>query len=208
MTSELLQATMAQSVYDGTTPQGVTVCWSGAVDNIQFAILRKGDMVFVCFAGTNEWADAWRHIWVRRETVYGKIKIHRGWLADFKKCIPTIYRVLREQLRDTKTQVTFLGHSYGASLAQIAAWYYSQEISGCRVHLVTYGSPRAGNKTFALDLDRRISSWYRYVVKGDPVTWVPLAIRYRHGGVVILLPHHPSPHSMAGYLKSLNGEEQ
>ena len=208
MTSELLQATLAHSVYNGDTPKGMTVAWSGAVDNVQFAILRKGNMVFVVFAGTNELKDCWRHLFVRREKIGEGILVHRGWLADFQKCIPVMYSTLRNLMENLSTQVTFLGHSYGGSLAQLAAWYYSHEISGCRVHLTTYGSPRVGNKGFAKDLDNRIHQHYRYAVKGDPVTHTPLAFRYKHGGTHILLPYHSSPHSMAGYLKSLNGEEQ
>ena len=165
-----------------------------------------GDFVFVVFAGTNEWADAWRHIWVRRETIGDGIKVHRGWLADWKKCIPVVYAVLREQMENIATRVIFLGHSYGGALAQLAAWYYSQEVGMPRVRLRTYGSPRVGNKKFAKDLDRRTDSNYRYVIQGDPVTKTPLAIRYRHGGTEIKMPFVYSPHAMANYLKSINGE--
>ena len=208
MTSELLEANIALSVYGGELPHGLTVCWAGAISNVQFQILRRKDIVFVCFAGTNEWADAWRHVWVRREKIGEGVKCHRGWLADWQRCIPVVYSVLKEQMQSLSTRVVFLGHSYGGALAQIAAWYIAHEYGACRVSLRTYGSPRAGNKAFALDLDRRTDTHYRYVVKGDPVTQTPLAFRYKHGGTKILMPFRKSPHSMAGYLKSIRGIEQ
>ena len=209
MTQETLQAELALSVYRKTIPDGMVVCWSGAVGNIQFDILRNDhyNMVYVVFAGTNEWADAWRHVWVRRETIADGVKVHRGWLADWQCCIPIIYAVLREQLEDTSTQICFLGHSYGGALAQIATWYYADhEVSGCRVRLITYGSPRAGNGNFALDLDNRVGLHYRFTINGDPIPHIPLALRYKHGGTHIQLPFRKSPHSMAGYLKSIRGE--
>lgn len=203
--TEALEATIALSVYSKQTPRGMRICWSGAVDNVQFDIMRRGDVVYVAFAGTNEWADMWRHVWVRRETIGEGIKVHRGWLADFQKCIPVIYSVLREQMQKLSTRVVFVGHSYGGALAQIAAWYLSHEYGAPRVDLRTYGSPRAGNAGFAKDLDRRTDSWYTYQIKGDPVTQTPLAFRYRHGGTKILMPFRKSPHSMAGYLESIKG---
>ena len=206
MSKEILEATIALSVYNKETPRGMRICWSGAVDNIQFDILKRGHLdVYVAFRGTDEWADMWRHVWVRRETIGEGIKVHRGWLADFQKCIPVIYSVLREQMQNLSTRVVFVGHSYGGALAQIAAWYLAHEYGAPRVDLRTYGSPRAGNAGFAKDLDRRTESHYRYVVKGDPVTQTPLAFRYRHGGTKILMPFRKSPHSMAGYLESIKG---
>lgn len=205
--TESLEATIAYSVYGKDTPRGMRVCWSGAVDNVQFDILRRGEVVVVAFAGTNEWADAWRHIWVRREKVGDGLLVHRGWLADFQKCIPIIYAVLKEQMQPLSTRVIFVGHSYGGALAQLGAWYLSHEYGMPRVSLRTYGSPRVGNAKFAKDLDKRVESHYRYVTKGDPVTQTPLAFRYKHGGTQILLPFRRSPHSMAGYLKAITGVE-
>jgi len=205
MTPEHLHAALALSVYDSTPVEGVRVAWSGAINHIQFDILYDDGSVYVCFAGTNEWADMYRHLWVKRQKIGDVILVHRGWLADFQRCIPAVYAVLREQLTHNEKEVVFVGHSYGGALAQLAAWYYAHELIGCRCHLRTYGSPRAGNSNFAKDLDNRISTHYRYVVKGDPVPQTPLAFRYAHGGTQILMPFHRSPHSMAGYLKSIIG---
>jgi hypothetical protein len=205
--TEALETATAYSVYGKQTPRGLRVCWSGAVDNVQFDIMRRDGCVLVAFAGTNEVRDMWRHLLVRRETIGDGIKVHRGWLADFQKCIPVIYAVLKEQMQELSTRVVFLGHSYGGALAQIAAWYVSHDYGMPRVTLRTYGSPRAGNAKFAKDLDRRVASHYRYVTKGDPVTQTPLAFRYKHGGTQILLPFRSSPHSMAGYLKAITGVE-
>ena len=205
MTSEILEATIAASAYTKHTPPGLRVCWSGAVDNVQFDIMQRGDFVFVAFAGTNEWADMWRHVWVRRENFCG-VKIHRGWLADSQKCFPVMYAVLGELMQSLATRVVFLGHSYGGALAQITAFCLASEYGAPRVMLRTYGSPRAGCCKFAKALDRRVDSHYRYVITGDPVTQTPLAFRYRHGGAKMTMPFRKSPHAMASYLKSISGE--
>jgi hypothetical protein len=188
--TEALEAATAYSVYGKQTPRGLRVCWSGAVDNVQFDIMRRDGCVLVAFAGTNEVRDMWRHLLVRRETIGDGIKVHRGWLADFQKCIPVIYcRPAANRCKNLSTRVVFLGHSVrrriGADSRMVS---YAHEY-GMRLALAlrTYGSPRAGNAGFAKDLDRRVrQSHYRYVAKGDPVTQTPLAFRYRHGGTQIL----------------------
>ena len=204
MTSETFEAQIAYSVYGNDTPDGLKVCWSGAVDNIQFDILKLGHLeVYVAFRGTDEWADMWRHVWVRRDKLPDGSKIHRGWHSDFHKVLPIMYAVLREQMDLLACRVTFLGHSYGGALAQIAAYYYSGEVGPPRVHVRTYGSPRVGDRRFSQQLALKVESCYRYKVQGDPVTMVPLALRYKHGGTEIKLPFHKNPHAMKGYLKAI-----
>ena len=205
MTNEQQEAELALSVYSGDLPKYAKILWSGAVNNVQFDICKIGNVVYLVFAGTNEWADAWRHVWVRRESISNGILVHRGWLADWQRCIPVVFAVLRENMTDLQIGLVCVGHSYGGALSQLAAWYLSHEYGSSRVDLRTYGSPRTGNAEFAQDLDRRTNTHYRYVIKGDLVTQTPLAIRYKHGGTKILLPYHRSPHSMAGYLKAIKG---
>lgn len=204
MTSELLEANIALSVYNHSVPLGLKVCFSGAVDNIQFDIYRRGNRVFVAFRGTDEVKDCFRHLWVRRKGIGNGALIHRGWHRDWQKVLPIVYAVLREQTTDLATEVTFIGHSYGAALATIAAYFYSPEIGMPRTHLRTYGSPRVGNSIFVQELEKRVNTNYRYVTARDPIPMVPLAIRYTHGGTEIRLPYHKSPHSMKGYLKALD----
>lgn len=205
MTYDRLAITAAASVYRRDPIDGVRFVWSGAVDNIQFDVMRYEPLraLVFAFAGTNELMDWRRHVLVRRERLKGlRGQVHRGWLADWRKAQPTALAAFNDASRHEET-VIFCGHSYGGALAQLAAVFFAMKVPADVIRVYTYGCPRVGCKQFARTLDGLILHHYRYTIKGDPVPHLPLGIRYKHAGMHIHLPHAPCPHRVQNYKDAL-----
>jgi len=74
------------------------------------------------------------------------------------------------------------GHSLGAAMATLFAVELAE--LNYDLVLVTFGSPRVGNNTFANYVNKLIPNYYRVVMKLDPVPLVP-DIGYWHCGQLI-----------------------
>jgi len=206
MTYERLAVTAADSVYGRQEVNHARVIWSGAVDNVQFDVMRHENLhcVVVAFAGSNELADWGRHLFVRRRRIAGiGGLVHRGWLSDWRLARPTCYAAIFDTLQPTDTLI-ITGHSYGGALAQLAAVHFARLVSSKGIKIYTFGCPRVGNKKFANQLDALISHHYRYTVRRDPVPHLPLGIRYKHAGNHIQLPYRKNPHSIQSYEELLS----
>jgi predicted lipase len=66
------------------------------------------------------------------------------------------------------------GHSLGGALAQLAAVELAQQ--GYNISLMTFGSPRVGDGTFANIINSLVSQNFRVTHWRDPVVHVPLAL--------------------------------
>lgn len=172
------------------------------VDNLQFVVDRQDNLgvTLVSFAGTNELSDWWRHILVRRRKLRGvRGLVHRGWLSDWNKIYSTVRGLVRITMHRNDL-LLFTGHSYGASMAQLAALHFAMSVPSEQIKLYTFGAPRVGNSAFANTMNTLIFQHYRYTVATDPVPHLPLGLRYKHAGIHIRLPvplRHP--HSMTTY---------
>ena len=76
-------------------------------------------------------------------------------------------------------EIIVTGHSLGSGIATIAAFHYCYQYN-FPIKCVTFGSPRVGNQLFVDLFNKRIHTSIRYVNEDDPVTMVPLPIRFRH----------------------------
>jgi len=205
MTYERLAIKAAASVYKRAPIDGVRFVWSGAVDNIQFDVMRHEPLraTVMAFAGTNELLDWRRHILVRRERLRGlRGLVHRGWLADWRKAQGTAVGAWQQATTHDETLI-LCGHSYGGALAQLAGLCFAMKVPSNQLRIYTYGSPRVGDKSFAKTLDGLIPHNYRYTIKGDPVPHLPLGIRYKHAGMHVLIPRTKQPHSVQSYQGAL-----
>jgi len=197
MTYCKLAVSAAAAVYQHT-PQYV-------VDNVQFNVFRYEPLeaFVIAFAGTNEIWDWRRHLLVRRERLPGfRGRVHRGWLADWRKAQATCLGAFNEGMRHNDTMI-ICGHSYGGALANLAAVFFAMKVPKNQIRLYTYGCPRVGCESFAKTMDGLLSHHYRYTVKRDPVPYLPLGIRYKHAGTHVLLPHAPNPHSVQNYKEAI-----
>eukprot|EP01098_Paradermamoeba_levis_P012291 TRINITY_DN5349_c0_g1_i2.p1 TRINITY_DN5349_c0_g1~~TRINITY_DN5349_c0_g1_i2.p1 ORF type:complete len:257 (-),score=83.82 TRINITY_DN5349_c0_g1_i2:33-734(-) len=116
-------------------------------------------------------------------------KAHEGFLREWAYGKGTVIPALKTVLT-TKSVDKFLitGHSKGAAMAYIAAADLAPKLKEWKVPLknfwvTTFGSPRAGDKTFSdFYLGLNIPT-QRFSISSDPVTMVPLkGMNYEHVG--------------------------
>jgi len=201
MTYERIAIRAAVSAYDKQPIDGVRYVWAGAIDNIQFDVMRYAPLraTVIAFAGSNELWDWWRHLFVRRARLRGlRGVVHRGWLADWRKVAGTVVGAWQQEHGRDDTLV-ICGHSYGGALAQLAAIHFAMRLPSDQLRLYTYGSPRVGDRGFANTLNGLISRHYRYTIRFDPVVHLPLGLRYKHAGMHIRLPCASKPHAVQSY---------
>lgn len=102
-------------------------------------------------------------------------KVHRG----FAEALGPLWREMEADVRALPSPAVFTGHSLGGAMATLAATLWRPE------SLITFGSPRVGDETFASLLE--ILTVERFVGCNDIVpTLPPEALGFRHAGVCIL----------------------
>jgi|TARA_R110000744_G_scaffold216982_5_gene335756 triacylglycerol lipase len=100
--------------------------------------------------------------------------VHKGFCNELDKVWTQLSLVLKKELKDRKLFIT--GHSLGAAMATLAA---SKLEKSCTC-LYTYGSPKAGSRSFVKSID---VLHYRFVNNNDVVAKVPFSfLGYRHHG--------------------------
>lgn len=141
---------------------------------------------FVIFPGTASATD-WR-----TDAKVGRVdwscggRVHRGFAAAFWSIKTELFRALQAAQR-----IVITGHSLGGALATLAADAMSSQGWGDRIRaVITFGSPRVGDRKFAQLYNETIGHrTCRVVNAGDPVPHVPwLFGRYRHVATQVYLP--------------------
>ncbi|KAI9295796.1 alpha/beta-hydrolase, partial [Neoconidiobolus thromboides FSU 785] len=105
-----------------------------------------------------------------------KMKVHTG----FKNAIDALFplfspRIEKLLIRYPDHALIVTGHSLGGALANLATIELQQHLNlpWGRIQLFTYGSPRVGNKAFALWLNSKYLSSTRVVFNRDIVPHLP-----------------------------------
>jgi len=157
-------------------------------DNAEVYVLGDDDDVVVACRGTepNEWNDirADANAWTDIVGSFGRV--HRG----FNREVDDIWADLEGHLDGETRVVWFTGHSLGGAMATICAMRCAQlrlerpEFVEPR-EVITFGSPRVGNKRYVQHADVNLLRW---VNNNDIVTRVPPTwLRYRHSGTRMYL---------------------
>lgn len=107
-------------------------------------------------------------------------RVHRGFKGELDK----LWKEIKQEVDKGTLPLYITGHSLGAAMATLAAGRLAHQVRA----LITFGSPRVGNRTFVKNL---FVEHYRVVNNNDAVTKVPLWIMgYRHHGKVIYLNYY------------------
>ena len=104
---------------------------------------------------------------------FGQGMAHSG----FMECWSAIKRQTEHVVGDSA--ITITGHSLGGAVATLAAMSFAGQVD----RVVTFGSPRVGDATFAASYKERglVEKTTRYVNESDLVPFVPgLLAGYRH----------------------------
>jgi len=147
-------------------------------------VWNKSDMA-ICFRGTepDELSDilADLNVWPKKSMTDGWV--HSGFRGELDKLWSHI-ELMADEYNDKKLYIC--GHSLGAAMATICTSRIEEfrAVEG----LYTYGSPRAGTRSFVKGI--KTAHW-RFVNNNDIVTTVPLALMgYKHHGNLVYINHY------------------
>ena len=117
------------------------------------------------FKGTNSIQDWKENLSFFPVDLLG-IKIHRGFVEQFKALLPVILKHV-----DISKTVVFTGHSLGGALAQIAAFYFHK--NGYSVKMCTFGAPRSGTGELYDYYQKTNIDSTAYFQYNDPIPLLP-----------------------------------
>ena len=154
-------------------------------DGAQCHVVWNKDEMAICFRGTepSELSDVLADLNALPKKSMTDGWVHRGFRGELDKVWDHV-KVLAEEHTDKTLYVC--GHSLGAAMATICTSRI-EEFRDVEA-LYTYGSPRAGTRSFVRGI--KTTHW-RFVNNNDIVTRVPLALMgYKHHGVLCYINHY------------------
>jgi triacylglycerol lipase len=161
---------------------GYTIVEFFDIDNAQAYLLKGSDGIHVLsFRGTevSEPSDVLADLKAGKniEAIGGKI--HVGFKGEINKLWPTIEKAVANI-----DSLYVTGHSLGAAMATIASGRMQSKV----IALITFGSPRVGNKEYVNSLT---VSHYRVQNNCDDVTKVPFMLMgFAHHGTHVYMNYY------------------
>ena len=156
---------------------GLSKCTILEAGSSQGFVTSNQNMTVVVFRGTEvtsllDWCTDIKCVRMK----YQVGKIHSGFGRAFADISPVLWEALKQH---PSPRLYCTGHSLGAALATVASAELVKQ-DRALTSLVTFGSPRVGNYTFARHLNHCVRI-RRYVNNNDAVTKVPMAGYYHVG---------------------------
>ncbi|XP_046845077.1 uncharacterized protein LOC124438930 [Xenia sp. Carnegie-2017] len=154
-------------------------------NDIQGFVKYERNTIVVSFRGTDDINDWFRNINILRKKYRGckNCKVHTGFSNIYYSVQKQMFAKVKALSHvHSNSTVLVTGQSLGGALATFAAVDLAK--AGYHVDLITYASPRVGNKQFAEYVDRTLNGLnLRVTFKNDPVTVLPPRIfGYWHVG--------------------------
>ena len=154
-------------------------------EQVIFGYNEEYESIFVSFRGSENIQNWMSNIQVSQTTPYPEtnIAVEKGFYNLFDSLQSNIYKAIDELVEKYNTNELLLtGHSLGAALATLNAFdilYYQKNY---KIHsLITFGSPRVGNKDFSKVFETYNINSIRVTHYYDMVPHVPEEfLGYRH----------------------------
>jgi hypothetical protein len=110
------------------------------------------------------------------------VLIHRGFVTEYARFRNTILNIAA---RTESKKFIVSGHSLGSALAALTALDLSSNYK-YDVSVVTFGSPRVGNKDYRQVMEKYVPDNYRIYFPDDPIVSIPgLLFEYEHAGIAL-----------------------
>lgn len=153
-------------------------------DESQMMLARVGRVAYAVFRGSKFFPVSImdvEHVLVPYGAVDYGCRVHGIFLSTYMSMKKNLFEYVTVGGINT---VVCVGHSMGGAIAQIAAVDISVR-TDMRVKCCTFGSPMPGDRHFATRFACNVEDWGRYVLRGDPIRFVPEERDYVH-------PCHPT----------------
>jgi len=180
-----------------------TACEFGIKKGVEWYLSYMDDTVYITFRGsdgTADWIDNLKFFKrpvksiknnkkvVPYARVSDKIKVHSGFIKQYKAVRKDILDNVRVKKRAGFKKFIITGHSLGGALATLASLDIQYNIPDIDVVCLPFASPRVGNKHWKKSFNKRMKACYRFVYKNDIVCKVPMSILfYNHVGKEVKL---------------------
>jgi len=138
--------------------------------------IRKRYDILIAFKGTVgllDWLNDCKGVLVN--SPYSKGKVHKGFLDSIRNLEEEMYEKVVELLKESSNAKIYItGHSKGGALATLMAKFLINKNKKFKrkIKVVTFGSPRVGDKDFRSDYD---VEHYRYESFWDLVPHLPFS---------------------------------
>jgi len=184
-------------VYDGyveastkTASDKISIDLSGG----RALVSTKDDMMFIIYRSTSgDRTDFTKNVltdldgalispeWYDGENS-DSVLIHRGFDTEYSRFRN---KILNIAARTESKKFIISGHSLGSALSTLTALDLASNYK-YDVSVVTFGSPRVGNKDFREVMEKYVPDNYRIYFPDDPIVSIPgLLIEYEHAGIAL-----------------------
>lgn len=156
---------------------------------VGIALNKYEKRISVVFRGSQSYTDFWYDLLIYKKKLHRKVKVHNGFYKQLhhKGSYGLIVNNLLELLNEYPYDIYITGHSLGGALATLFAYELSTTYPGLKMNVITFGSPRVGNKDFMDDFEfHRNIKCYRVKNSRDYITMVP-KYHYYHVGTELKL---------------------
>ena len=158
-----------------------------AQSGVQCYVRINGTRAYITFRGTNAAVDRYKNImFCKKCGAFDEdgVCVHRGFLSAYKS--ENVCKSIREIIRNGINEVNITGHSLGAAIATICAYDLYNAYPDKAYEVYLFGSPRVGNRKFALSYNKKLVCTFRFENGNDIVCKVPPAwLGYRHVGALV-----------------------
>lgn len=152
--------------------------------DVTYFIALKSNAALIVFRGTDSFKDMRHNINFRRKVIpYGnyksKIRVHAGFISAYKntEIRQKILSIINGEIKN----ISITGHSLGAALAALCAVDLGYHDASRNIEVVLFGSPRVGNRAFAVSYNKRLPNTMRFENGNDLVTKLPFKLLgYQH----------------------------
>lgn len=167
------------------------------IDGAQCHIVSNGTEMAICFRGTEptQLSDVLADLNAIPRKSMTDGWVHSGFRGELDKLWPDVLEAVNS---NPGKALYVCGHSLGAAMATIC----TSRIEEFRAvtALYTYGSPRAGTRSFVNAI--KTTHW-RFVNNNDIVTAVPLALMgYKHHGNLVYINYYGNIRKMTSWQRT------
>lgn len=168
-------------VYESKELKEVVIAFRGTEQVKIKDLATDANIQFSSFDIERTGPNFFSHFFSSQSNTTESIKVHKGFLDAYDSIKGRLFKVIDNIINgSSEWTICLTGHSLGGSLATLCAYElmtqkYSSLKDGDRpkIKVYTYGSPRVGNKAFAISYNEIINDSWRIINKKDIIPTLP-----------------------------------